>query len=306
MAGLVLLLQPRYSQAYVREVTSEGVATAWFYPCITMHMYLGSPPAVLTADQLFAASVRAAATWSYPALACSDLRISVVAESEASSDVGYDSKNVITFRTTSWCRQPGRLNDAGVIEPDCYPSTALAVTSVFKNKNTGEILDADIELNAVDYTWGDRVALPDLARSDTMDFQYAVTHEMGHVIGLDHPCYVFGEALRLYDNTGALEVDCYNNPNLPDAIASSMMYPSVDLTGAKTMQRVLGTDDVQGVCDIYPHVHDTCPPRPTDGGCAVSPGQPSEGKAGLLAGSGLAVALLATWLAAIRAGGKKQ
>jgi hypothetical protein len=232
---------------------------------------------------LAAASAEAVAAWSFPSVSCSDLRLTAVIEDPSSADVGYDRRNVITFRRDTWCRQPGRQDDAGVEQPDCYPSTALAVTSVFKNAKTGEILDADIELNAVDYSWGDRVALADAASPDTMDFLYAVTHEMGHVIGLDHPCYAPSDKQgRMNDNTGAPEVDCYGNPTLPDAIASSIMYPSVDLASAKTTQRTLGEDDVQGVCDIYPHVHDFCP-TPSDGGCHLAPDPDRSPNAGLVA-----------------------
>lgn len=258
------------AHGYVRELTSQGVPIAWKNPCFPVHVYLGDPPPVAAKDVLATASAAAVAVWSYPSVSCSDLRLTVVIEDQPTADVGYDRRNVVTFRRDAWCRQPGRLDDAGVEQPDCYPSTALAVTSVFKNAKTGEILDADMELNAVDYSWGDRVALADAASPDTMDFLYAVTHEMGHVIGLDHPCYAPSDRQgRMLDNTGAPEVDCYGNPALPDAIAKSIMYPSVDLTSAKTTQRTLGDDDVQGVCEIYPHVHDFCPTA-SDGGCQLA------------------------------------
>jgi hypothetical protein len=266
---LSLALQSGFSHAYVREVTNEGLPIAWHYPCITMHLYLGSPPPALAAAEYFSASTQAAGVWSYPSLACTDLRLSMVAESQSAADVGYDHKNVIVFRQDTWCRQPAPIDDAGVMEPYCYASSALAVTSVFKNAKTGEILDADIEINAVNYAWGNLVTQPDLASLNTMDFQYALTHELGHVIGLDHSCYDGNDA-RLNDNTGTPELDCYKNSTLPSSVAQAIMYPSVDLTGAKTKQRDLSPDDQQGDCDIYPHTHDACPASPAPGGCSVA------------------------------------
>ncbi len=260
---------PGDASAYVREVTSLGVPIAWSNPCVAMHIYLGSPPPVLAAADILVASTQALAAWSYPQVACTDIRLNVVAELESSAEVGNDKKNVIVFRQGSWCREPPPVDDAGIPEPDCYPSSALAVTTIFKNKKTGEIVDADIEFNAVNYTWGDLVGQPSLAGSTTADFQYALTHELGHVIGLDHNCYTTNDGqARLNDNTGAPEVDCYNNPLLPDTVAGATMYPSVALPD--TLRRVLSPDDELGVCEIYPHLHDVCPGPATDGGCSVT------------------------------------
>ena len=266
----LLLTLPRAAQAYVREVTKSGVPIAWRSPCVTMHVFLGSPPPVLAADDLFAASTQAAATWSYPALACTDIRLAMAMESQPISDVGNDKKNVIVFRKDTWCRQPTPVDDAGTPQPECFPSSVLAVTSIFKNSKTGEILDADIEFNGVDYSWGDLVGRPDLSISTTGDFQNALTHELGHVLGLDHNCYTKSDGqARLNDNTGAPEMDCYNNPALATSVADATMYPSVVLTD--TLRRVLAPDDQQGICDIYPHAHETCPALAlaSGGGCAV-------------------------------------
>jgi hypothetical protein len=233
-----------------------------------MQIYLGSAHPVLTADAFFAASAQAAGVWSYPTLACTDIRLAMLSEAQASADVGHDTKNVIVFRQDTWCRQPTPVDDAGTPQPDCYPSSALAVTSIFKNSKTGEILDADIEFNAVDYSWGDLVGQPVLANSTTADFQNALTHELGHVLGLDHNCFTANDKqARLNDNTGAPEVDCYGNPTLPDAILNATMYPSVVLTD--TQRRTLSLDDEQGLCDVYPRLHDVCPAWPSDSGCSV-------------------------------------
>ena len=264
----VLATLPQDAQAYVREVTKSGVPVAWRFPCVTMQIYLGSAPPVLTEDAFFAASTQAATVWSYPTLACTDIRLVIVAEAQAVADVGHDKQNVIVFRQDTRCRQPTPVDDAGTPQPDCFPESALAITSIFKNSKTGEILDADIEFNAVDYSWGDLVGQPDLANSTTADFQNALTHELGHVLGLDHNCYAASDLEdRRNDNTGAPEVDCYGNPTLPDTVISATMYPSVVL--ADTQRRTLSVDDEQGMCDIYPHLHDVCPAPASESGCSM-------------------------------------
>jgi hypothetical protein len=262
-------LTSRPAHAYVREVTSTGVPIVWHNPCVGMHFYLGSPPPVLSASDLLTAAGQAAAVWSYPQVASTDIRLGVVAEPEATADVGHDGRNVIVFRQDTWCRQPPPVDDAGNPEPGCYSANALAVTSIFKNKNTGEIVDTDIEFNAVHYSWGDLVGQPGLATTSTADFQNALTHELGHVIGLDHNCYTGADDQgRLNDNTGVPEVDCYGTPPPPDAVALATMYPSVKLTDP--LRRDLSPDDELGVCEIYPHVHEICPSPDSDGGCNLA------------------------------------
>jgi hypothetical protein len=259
-----------------------------------MQVYPGTAQMELTTDDYFAASARAAAVWSYPALAGTDIRLIMVKAAPDSADVGNDKKNVIVFRQATWCRQTPRIDDAGAPQPYCYSASVLAVTSIFKNGKTGEILDADIEFNAVDYSWGDLVAQPDRAGATTADFQNALTHELGHVLGLDHNCYTQADnQTRMNDNTGAPEVDCYGNPTLPQAVADATMFPSVQL--GDTLRRDLSPDDQLGVCDIYPHLHDVCPAHPSDGGCTVltTPSPKASQTAMLWTTAGLLIAALA-------------
>jgi hypothetical protein len=288
--GLVALL-PATTSAYVQEVTSLGVPIAWKYPCVTLHFFVGSAPTLLPPAEYAAAAAQAAATWSYPQLACTDIRLAIVPEDAPAADVGNDGKNVVVFRQRTWCREPPPVNNAGVVEPACYPASALAVTTVVKNSKTGEILDTDVEFNAVHYSWGDLQRYPELTDGRTADFQYALTHELGHVIGLDHNCYApaDGQTRRL-DNAGAPEVDCYGNPELPASVANATMYPSVDLSDNR--RRILSPDDQLGACAIYPHASDSCPMVFEGGGCSVEPTLPSK-SAGTFIVLGLALGLTA-------------
>lgn len=94
---------------------------------------------------------------------------------------------------------------------------ALALTSVTYDKVDGKIVDADIELNDqyFDFTTTDN---PLLVRFDVRN---TVTHEIGHVLGLDHTSVV-------------------------DATMIATAPPR------ETSKRDLHQDDIDGVCEIYP------------------------------------------------------
>ena len=251
-----------------------------------MEFYLGAPPPSMTADQYLKASQMAAQAWSHGDVACTGLIISVEKESAATADIGLDGKNVIVFRQDNWCQ------NGDAVDGPCYPSNAFAVTSDFKNDTTGEIGDADIEINAINITWADLVANPNLANGSTADFQNTLTHEFGDVIGLAHPCYSLNDGPTvLKDNNGVDEPYC-SSPDLPLSVIDATMYPDVPMSD--TQRRTLSPDDEQAVCDIYPNTSATCSSGSAPG-CAMvalSDSHPSRGwTLGLV--SGLAGLLLA-------------
>lgn len=107
-----------------------------------------------------------------------------------------------------------------------YDESAFAVTSVFSDKNTGEIMDADMELNETRGALGDccpnGVCLTDYCSSHGMvDLQNVVTHELGHFFGLGH-----------------------SNAN------DVTMYAQSE--AGETSKRVLKGDDIEGFCAVYP------------------------------------------------------
>ena len=92
----------------------------------------------------------------------------------------------------------------------------IAFTTVSFDQETGEILDADMEIN----DWNFYFTVSDNLEETVFDVQNAVTHEMGHVLGLDH------------------STD-------PEAT----MYYSADEHDLN--KRTLEQDDIQGLCFIY-------------------------------------------------------
>jgi len=272
LASLGCVLLSGRTEAYVRTQTSTGIFVAWKNPCIEMRFMLGAPPPLLTADQYLAAAQHAAAVWSHDEVACSDLRLTVVADPAADAITGNDHQNMIVFRQDTWCPR----GDAAV---GCYPANALAITTVWKNKQTGEIPDADIEINAVTTTAGTGFQWADIASQPGagIDFQNMLTHELGHVLGFSHNCYTPSDSVpSLVDHTGAATLSCYGG-TLPAEVAEATMFPSVDRSDIS--RRTLSPDDQQAVCDVYPYTHDACPipAPPSTGGCSLAPASPVAG-----------------------------
>jgi hypothetical protein len=148
----------------------------------------------------------------------------------------------------------------------------LAKTSVTYNEQTGEIYDADIEVNAAFNT----VTITDEPGSVQYDLQAIMTHEVGHFIGIAH-----------------------------SADPGAVMYASY--APGSTSQRDLADDDVDAVCSVYPPesgvvcdveprggFSGTCPePEDTSGLCSVAPalGTATEGSSPSLFGQGGLAAL---------------
>lgn len=122
----------------------------------------------------------------------------------------------------------------------------LAKTSVTYNDETGEIYDADIEVNAANNT----VTISDNQSKIEYDLQAILTHEVGHFIGIAHS---------------------------PES--SAVMFASY--SPGSTAQRTLTADDIDAVCAIYPpNSGVTCNSAPRGG---FSPSCDTDEKSGLCA-----------------------
>jgi hypothetical protein len=98
--------------------------------------------------------------------------------------------------------------------PSNYGQTALAITTTSYDPQSGKIYDADIKYNP-NYSWAVNGA------GNKIDIQSVATHEIGHELGLDHSQY---QDATMFWSTGQ----------------------------GDTSQRSLHSDDIAGVCYIYP------------------------------------------------------
>lgn len=212
-------------------------------------------------------------TWA--AVSCSDLAFpeEPLSTSSQARLVGYfqgqANHNLVLWRTKA-CRDVVPANDPCLTQGgcsnkyDCWDSSlhgegVLATTTTTARSLTGEILDTDIELNDAPSSTGSKFTFttvdapvcttPLETGCVRIDVQNTVTHEAGHSLGLDHS---------------------------PDPNAT--MYDSAP--SGQTSKRILGTDDITGICTIYPRgaATVTCL-APGSTGCGCSQGQNGPGAA---------------------------
>jgi hypothetical protein len=260
--GLTLLVSVGGSagtaQAYVRYRAADGTPYAWATSCVRVTGYPKDLPD-MTADEVATAAGAAAQAWTDVAQDCTYLSIDVELSSEATVPERKDFRNSLIFRHADWCSP---MDSPWTCS---YDPAALAITTVFTD-GKGKIQDADIEVNSRWWQWGDLTVHPEWAKT-RQDLQNALTHEFGHLIGLDHTCYnPAATAVAPTDNTGSPIPTCSGAP--PEVRATTMFASA---TQGDLSKRSLEADDKQAVCDIYPLSKDPafCPdtvPR----GCSVA------------------------------------
>jgi MYXO-CTERM domain-containing protein len=228
-----------------------------------------------------------AEAWNAAVEGCSYMRLKL--KPPRSLEVRPDGKNTVKYRHDRWCRP------AYGKEPEkCYRPEAAAITTLFHidnpdNPDNGLVIDADIEVNAVDYmvaTGCETACVTEGDRGIVQDLQNTLTHELGHVIGLDHTCWQPGDGAAPLDGEGKPVPSC-SSPTLSDEVLDATMYTYQG--PRETKKRTPEADDVAGVCAVYPTDQDPMIYEEVDidsGGCAVG-GRGGGAGLGLLGLAGL-------------------
>lgn len=105
-----------------------------------------------------------------------------------------------------------------------HPPNAVALTLMWHNSKTGEILDTDMELNLGAGSFADCVA--DGCGAGMVDLQNTIAHEAGHVLGLGHS--TDKTATMAAQSVGSL--DAQKRTLAPDDIAG---YCALDLPASQ-------------------------------------------------------------------------
>jgi hypothetical protein len=249
LLGATCLLLASPSQAYVRTVNSARKQVKWADTCILITAHTHNAPKALDGAGVLRAVSAAGSIWGRPSYTCTPLTLSAIEERTERGIVKNDGVNRVMFVTDKWCRHNG-LPDA-----PCYNKGTLAVTTLTANAD-GVILDADVEINSINFRWDDLMARP---LSDGQDLQSVLVHEFGHLNGLDHNCYYPGSTYRGIDDQGNVAPECNTTSY---AVTSTVMYPSASSNGS--VKRRLSADETKFVCDVYPAPPSTLPPVCSD------------------------------------------
>lgn len=221
----------------------------WPQTCISFAVHReGSPARGIDYETAHAVIVDAFLTWlnapcaaGLPSFVISDK--GPIACGRAQYNSFHGNANLFTFRDDTW--------------PEEFEPSALAMTSVSYNTETGEMWDADVEINSALHAF----SVDDEPQPGATDLAAVITHEVGHLLGLSH--------------TGETE-----------AVMAAVVQPG-------TKGRRLHPDDIAGICEIYPpgrrvdenrceprHLFASeCTPEPEprpsgEGGCSLGPAFP--------------------------------
>lgn len=181
-------------------------------------------------------------------LPCANFRFRFDGLSEATEAGQADDPRV---NLVVWREDPAAWIELG------YSPLYYAVTTLSFSRRTAALEDADIEVNGGYHTWTTDDAIV------SVDVRNVLTHEVGHVVGLDHSAY-----------------------------RDAVMYRRA--AAGETSKRALTDDDIAGVCFLYPPP-DEDPPwsgqhDDEGGGCALG-----EGRGGATA----PLLLLGAWIALV-------
>ncbi len=219
----IALLVPGTSHAFCRTVTTpipasyspsngcftDGLPLFWKNACVGYSLNESASALVPFAEATRVIDA-AFTTWNAATCTASATTVGIAASNLGAvscTEVRYNqngpNQNLIVFRDDKW--------------PYSDPNNTLGLTTVTFNADTGEIYDADMEINAS----GKNLTTTTIVPLTGFDLLSVITHEAGHFLGLAHA------------------ID-----------ARSTMFASYR-PGTSAL-RTLAADDVEGICEIYP------------------------------------------------------
>lgn len=182
----------------------DGTPLRWAEREIVLHLAAERPGATIQ-PWVRDALVRAAELWNDALERCDAPRLEVAATSRPHAAARADRINEVVFHERAWC-SPSAVDFEECYDASRHASTRLRPFRQPGNPRHGVIEEADITVNGVAFRWSARGERP-----GTLSLEAVLAHELGHVLGLDHPSAPAERALL--------------QPNAAEALASKELEP---------------------------------------------------------------------------------
>lgn len=262
-ASLLISLALGQSDPYIRSRVVTGDPNAqclfWTVPTITWHLSSAGNPKTnqVAQKQLeFDAIRRSFQSWQSVFDSCGNLRFSegpMVDDRKVGYELKGDNRNIVLFRaarcvdvvsSTDTCWTDDTCGNAH----DCWDSDAhtIALTLTTYDEKSGIIYDSDIQLNASGFVFTTVDSPPcSIGNSGSdntcvsTDVQNTMTHEIGHLVGLDHtraigsvmnPSAPPGELSKRNIDQGSRDFVCVTYPK--GQASQSCITPTVGTSGS--------------------------------------------------------------------------